>query len=61
MRLTELGRKTIVEVVAVSKAAEEDALQQIDYSEAHMLKHLLKQVIRNTATDIPPLWKVKKR
>jgi len=60
VRLTELGRKTIVEVVAVSKAAEEDALQQIDYSEAHMLKHLLKQVIRNTAKDIPPLWKVKR-
>ena len=57
LRLTELGRNTIVELVAVSKAAEEDALQQIDYSETHMLKHLLKQVIRNTAKDIPPLWK----
>jgi 3-hydroxy-9,10-secoandrosta-1,3,5(10)-triene-9,17-dione monooxygenase reductase component len=59
VRLTDQGRRAIVELVAVSKAVEEDALQQIDYSESHMLKHLLKRVIRNTAQDIPQLWKAR--
>jgi 3-hydroxy-9,10-secoandrosta-1,3,5(10)-triene-9,17-dione monooxygenase reductase component len=59
VRLTDQGRRAIVELVAVSKAVEEDALQQIEYSESHMLKHLLKRVIRNTAQDIPALWKSK--
>ncbi len=60
VRLTEQGRQTIIELVAASKAVEEDALRQIDYSESHMLKHLLKRVIRNTARDMPALWKTKR-
>ena len=59
VHLTDHGRRAIVELVAVSKAVEEDALQQIEYSESHMLKHLLKRVIRNTAQDIPQLWRAK--
>jgi 3-hydroxy-9,10-secoandrosta-1,3,5(10)-triene-9,17-dione monooxygenase reductase component len=54
--LTDAGRRAMLELAAVAKAAEEDALQQIDYSEAHLLKHLLKRVIRNTARDVPALW-----
>jgi 3-hydroxy-9,10-secoandrosta-1,3,5(10)-triene-9,17-dione monooxygenase reductase component len=61
VRLTERGRTTIIELVAASKALEEDALRQIDYSEAHILKHLLKRVIRNTARDMPALWKTKRQ
>ena len=57
VRLTEYGRKTVVELVSVSKVVEEDALAQIDYSEAHMLKHLLKRVIRNAGNEMPGLWK----
>lgn len=57
VRLTESGRQTIVELVSVSKVVEEDALAQIDYSEAHMLKHLLKRVIRNAGNEMPGLWK----
>ena len=57
VRLTEAGRQTIVELVSVSKVVEEDALAQIDYSEAHMLKHLLKRVIRNAGNEMPGLWK----
>jgi 3-hydroxy-9,10-secoandrosta-1,3,5(10)-triene-9,17-dione monooxygenase reductase component len=52
----EHGRRVMLELAAVSKAVEEDALQQIDYSEAHLLKHLLKRVIRNTAQGVPALW-----
>jgi 3-hydroxy-9,10-secoandrosta-1,3,5(10)-triene-9,17-dione monooxygenase reductase component len=60
VRLTECGRQTVVELVAVSKVVEEDALAQIDYSEAHMLKHLLKRVIRNAGNEMPGLWKTDK-
>ncbi|TMH02692.1 MAG: flavin reductase family protein [Betaproteobacteria bacterium] len=54
--LSEPGRRTMLELAAVSKAVEEDALQQIDFSEAHLLRHLLKRVIRNTAQGVPALW-----
>ena len=54
--LSDAGRRAMLELAAVSKAAEEDALQQIDYSETHLLKHLLKRVIRNTVRDVPALW-----
>ncbi len=53
---SEQGRRVMLELAAVSKAVEEDALQQIDYSEAHLLRHLLKRVIRNTAHGVPALW-----
>src|SRR5437899_2445347 len=53
--LSEPGRRTMLELAAVSKAVEEDALQQIDFSEAHLLRHLLKRVIRNTAQGVPAL------
>jgi 3-hydroxy-9,10-secoandrosta-1,3,5(10)-triene-9,17-dione monooxygenase reductase component len=54
--LSEAGRRAMLELAAISKAAEEDALQQIDYSETHLLKHLLKRVIRNTVHGVPALW-----
>jgi 3-hydroxy-9,10-secoandrosta-1,3,5(10)-triene-9,17-dione monooxygenase reductase component len=55
--LDDAGTRAMLEMAAISKAAEEDALQQIDYSEAHLLKHLLRRVIRNTSrTTQPALW-----
>ncbi|MBC7940506.1 MAG: flavin reductase family protein, partial [Chitinophagaceae bacterium] len=54
--ISESGRRVMLEMAAVSKAAEEDALQQIDYSEAHLLRNLLKRLIRNTAQGVPALW-----
>jgi 3-hydroxy-9,10-secoandrosta-1,3,5(10)-triene-9,17-dione monooxygenase reductase component len=54
--LSDHGRRVMLELAAVSKAVEEDAMQQIDYSEAHLLRHLLKRVIRNTAHGVPALW-----
>ncbi len=51
------GRRAMLEMAAVSKAAEEDALAQIDYAESNLLKHLLRRVIRNTSKDLRPvLW-----
>jgi hypothetical protein len=49
----------MLEMAAISKAAEEDALQQIDYSETHLLRNLLKRLIRNTAQGVPALWPAK--
>ncbi|HEU0203004.1 MAG TPA: flavin reductase [Burkholderiaceae bacterium] len=57
LTLTEKGRRTIVELVALSKAVEEDALQPIDHSESQMLKHLLKRLIGNAAQELPALWR----
>jgi 3-hydroxy-9,10-secoandrosta-1,3,5(10)-triene-9,17-dione monooxygenase reductase component len=55
--LAEAGTRAMLEMAAVAKAAEEDALQQIDYSEAHLLKHLLRRVIRNSVKGgQPALW-----
>lgn len=54
--MSDSGRRVMLELAAVSKAAEEDALQQIDYSEAHLLRNLLKRLIRNTAQGVPKLW-----
>ena len=55
--LDHAGTRAMLEMAAISKAAEDDALQQIDYSEAHLLKHLLKRVIRNTLRKTQPaLW-----
>ncbi|NRF65881.1 flavin reductase family protein [Aquincola sp. S2] len=58
-QLAEAGTRAMLEMAAISKATEEDALQQIDYSEAHLLKHLLRRVIRNTwRGEQPALWPV---
>jgi 3-hydroxy-9,10-secoandrosta-1,3,5(10)-triene-9,17-dione monooxygenase reductase component len=58
-QLAEAGARAMLEMAAISKATEEDALQQIDYSEAHLLKHLLRRVIRNTwRGEQPALWPV---
>lgn len=58
-QLADAGTRAMLEMAAISKATEEDALQQIDYSEAHLLKHLLRRVIRNTwRGEQPALWPV---
>ena len=50
----------MIELAAVSKAAEETAMQQIDYAESQLLRHLLKRLIRNTAQEgLPALWPAK--
>ena len=54
--ITQNGRRLMIELAAVAKGAEEDALQQIEYSETHLLRNLLKRVIRNTALGVPALW-----
>ena len=54
--LTETGRRTLVELAAAAKAAEEDALGAFDANETALLKHLLKHVIRSTDPGLPDPW-----
>jgi len=54
--LTGAGRRTLVELAAAAKAAEEDALGAFDENETALLKHLLKHVIRSTDPGLPDPW-----
>ncbi len=49
--LTESGRKMLIELVSLSKAVEEDALRDIDYSEVALMKQNLRQLIRTSLAD----------
>jgi len=55
--LTDAGRHLIIELMAAAKAVEADALMHLDYSEAQVLKHLLKRLIRGTDPGLPDLWR----
>lgn len=47
------GRNSAIEHMAVGKAAEEDAMHDLDPQEARLLKVLLNRVIRNTRVNLP--------
>jgi 3-hydroxy-9,10-secoandrosta-1,3,5(10)-triene-9,17-dione monooxygenase reductase component len=48
VELTTEGRRQAIELFAIAKAAEEEAVAGFDADEARLLKQLLKRVIRNT-------------
>ena len=54
--LTDAGRRTMIELAAEAKAAEEEALGAFDDNETALLKHLLKHVIRHTDPGLPDPW-----
>ena len=54
--LTDGGRRTMIELAAAAKAAEEEALGAFDDNETALLKHLLKHVIRHTDPGLPDPW-----
>ena len=56
LSLTDSGRHTIIELMAAAKAAEADTELGLDFFESQMLKHLLKQVIRNTTQGPLKVW-----
>ena len=45
VHLTPAGRQSIIEIVAMLKAAEADALKGFDFSEIHLLKQLLRRIV----------------
>ena len=54
--LTAAGHRTLIELAAAAKAAEEDALGAFDDNEKALLKHLLKHVIHSTDPGLPDPW-----
>jgi 3-hydroxy-9,10-secoandrosta-1,3,5(10)-triene-9,17-dione monooxygenase reductase component len=53
--LTDLGKRTVLELVAVAKAAESDAERNLGYGETQLLKRALRGIIRETDPGPPPL------
>jgi 3-hydroxy-9,10-secoandrosta-1,3,5(10)-triene-9,17-dione monooxygenase reductase component len=53
--LTESGRRIVLELVAVAKAAESDAERNLGYGETQLLKEALRGIIRDTDPGLPPL------
>jgi 3-hydroxy-9,10-secoandrosta-1,3,5(10)-triene-9,17-dione monooxygenase reductase component len=54
--LTSSGRKMMIELIAVAKAAEADAQKYFDDDEIRALNQLLKQFISGTDPGVPSLW-----
>ena len=53
--LTEAGKRVVLELVAVAKAAESDAERNLGYGETQQLKKALRGIIRETDPGSPPL------
>jgi 3-hydroxy-9,10-secoandrosta-1,3,5(10)-triene-9,17-dione monooxygenase reductase component len=53
--LTENGRRVVIELVSIAKAAEAGAERNLDPAEAHVLKRALRTLIRDTDPGLPPL------
>jgi 3-hydroxy-9,10-secoandrosta-1,3,5(10)-triene-9,17-dione monooxygenase reductase component len=53
--LTEMGKRVVLELVAVAKAAESDAERNLGYGETQLLKRALRGIIRETDPGPPPL------
>ena len=53
--LSDSGKRVVLELVAVAKAAESDAERNLGYGETQLLKRALRSIIRNTDPGLPPL------
>jgi 3-hydroxy-9,10-secoandrosta-1,3,5(10)-triene-9,17-dione monooxygenase reductase component len=45
VELTPAGRQGLIEIIAILKSAEADALEGFDFSEIHLLKQLLRRIV----------------
>ncbi len=52
--LTDVGKRVVLELVAVAKAAESDAERSLGYGETQLLKEALRGIIRETDPGPPP-------
>ena len=57
VHFTEAGRCYAVELLAIAKAAEGDAEGGLDYSEAQVMKLLLKRIVRSSEGALPDHWR----
>ncbi|MGH8323207.1 MAG: MarR family winged helix-turn-helix transcriptional regulator, partial [Steroidobacteraceae bacterium] len=53
--LTDIGKRVVLELVAVAKAAESDAERSLGYGETQLLKKALRGIISETDPGPPPL------
>jgi 3-hydroxy-9,10-secoandrosta-1,3,5(10)-triene-9,17-dione monooxygenase reductase component len=53
--LTDAGKRVVLQLVAMAKAAESDAERNLGYGETQLLKKALRAVIRETDPGLPPL------
>jgi 3-hydroxy-9,10-secoandrosta-1,3,5(10)-triene-9,17-dione monooxygenase reductase component len=56
VQFTDAGRRYAIELLAIAKAAQSDAEENLDYREAQVMTLLLKRVIRSTASALPDHW-----
>ncbi|MGE6493124.1 flavin reductase [Cupriavidus metallidurans] len=56
VRFTDAGRSYAIQLLAIGKAAESDAEQDLDYRETQVVKLLLKRIIRTTGAMLPDHW-----
>jgi 3-hydroxy-9,10-secoandrosta-1,3,5(10)-triene-9,17-dione monooxygenase reductase component len=54
VKLTDSGRRVVIELVAAAKAAEAHATRNLDSDEIHLLKRSLRTAIRDTDPGPPP-------
>ena len=54
--LTEAARCLFIETLSVSKAFEDDLLDNFSAAETAEMKHMLKRIIQLTGSNIPELW-----
>ena len=56
-QLTDAGRQLNIELIAATKAIEDDALEGFDHGEVQVLTHLVRRLAHATRAETPPLWK----
>ncbi|MET0378431.1 MAG: flavin reductase family protein [Spongiibacteraceae bacterium] len=57
LSMTPAGREIAIELIAVSKAAEADLLNPLEYGETQLLKQLLRRMVRAGHGNLPSLWR----
>ncbi len=57
VQLTEKGRHLNIELVAATKAVEDEAMERFDPGEVQVLTHLVRRLASHSAVEVPALWK----
>lgn len=55
--LTDEGRQLNIDLIAATKAIEDDALSGFDQGEIQVLTHLVRRLAHATRMETPPLWR----
>jgi len=56
-RLTDAGRRLNIELLAATKAIEDEVTEGFDHGEMQVITHLMRRMARDSNVDVPPLWK----